>query len=30
MSTQTMTRKIAEYLATQPVTRAWLFGSYAR
>ncbi len=30
MSTQTMTRKIAEYFETQPVVRAWLFGSYAR
>lgn len=30
MSTQAMTRKIAEYLKTQPVVKAWLFGSYAR
>ena len=30
MSTKTMTRKIAEYFKTQPVTKAWLFGSYAR
>lgn len=30
MSTQTMTRKIAEYFRTQPVRRAWLFGSYSR
>ena len=30
MSTQTMTRKIAEYFKTQPVVKAWLFGSYAR
>ena len=25
-----MTKIIADYLATQPVTKAWLFGSYAR
>ena len=25
-----MTRKIAEYFKTQPVNRAWLFGSFAR
>lgn len=25
-----MTRKIAEYFKTQPVTKAWLFGSFAR
>lgn len=30
MSTQTMTQQIAEYLKTQPVLKAWLFGSYAR
>ena len=30
MSTQTMTRKIAEYFKTQPVVKAWLFGSFAR
>lgn len=30
MSTETMTRKIAEYFKTQPVSRAWLFGSFAR
>ena len=30
MSTQAMTRKIAEYFKTQPVVKAWLFGSYAR
>ena len=30
MSTQTMTQKIAEYFRTQPVTKAWLFGSYSR
>ena len=30
MSTQTMTRRIAEYFREQPVNRAWLFGSFAR
>ena len=30
MSTQTITRKIAEYFKTQPVLKAWLFGSFAR
>ena len=30
MSTATMTRTIAEYFKTQPVLKAWLFGSYAR
>lgn len=30
MSTQEITKTIADYLATQPVTKAWLFGSYAR
>ena len=30
MSTETMTRKIADYFKTQPVNRAWLFGSFAR
>ena len=30
MSTQTMTQLIAEYFKTQPVLKAWLFGSYAR
>ena len=30
MSTQEIAKTIAEYFATQPVTRAWLFGSYAR
>ena len=29
MSTQTMTQQIAEYFKTQPVLKAWLFGSYA-
>lgn len=30
MSTQVMTQKLAEYFKTQPVLKAWLFGSYAR
>ena len=30
MSTQTMTEKISEYFKTQPVLKAWLFGSFAR
>ena len=30
MSIQTMIRKMADYFKTQPVTKAWLFGSYAR
>lgn len=30
MSTQAMTKTIAEYFKTQPVLKAWLFGSYAR
>ena len=30
MSTETMTKIIAEYFNTKPVLRAWLFGSYAR
>ena len=30
MSTQTMTQLIAEYFKTQPVVKAWLFGSFAR
>ena len=30
MSTQTMTQMIADYFKTQPVLKAWLFGSYAR
>ena len=30
MSTQTMTETIADYFKTQPVLRAWLFGSFAR
>ena len=30
MSTETMTRQIADYFKTQPVLKAWLFGSFAR
>lgn len=30
MSTADISKTIATYLATQPVTKAWLFGSYAR
>ena len=30
MSTQVMQQKIAEYFKTQPVLKAWLFGSFAR
>ena len=30
MSTQTMNNAIADYFKTQPVVRAWLFGSFAR
>ena len=30
MSTQAMTQIIATYFKTQPVLKAWLFGSYAR
>ena len=30
MNTQTMTLQIANYFKTQPVLRAWLFGSYPR
>ena len=30
MSTQQMTQQIAEYFKTQPVLKAWLFGSFAR
>lgn len=30
MSMQAMTRQIANYFKTQPVLKAWLFGSYAR
>jgi len=30
MSTQAMQQTIAEYFKTQPVLKAWLFGSYAQ
>ena len=30
MSTQAMTQQISEYFKTQPVLKAWLFGSFAR
>ena len=30
MSTEVMTKKIAEYFKTQPVLKAWLFGSFSR
>lgn len=30
MSQQMMTQLIADYFKTQPVLKAWLFGSYAR
>ena len=30
MSTQAMNNAIADYFKTQPVVRAWLFGSFAR
>ena len=30
MSTEAMTQKIAEYFKTQPVLKAWLFGSFSR
>ena len=30
MTTEVMTKKIAEYFKTQPVLKAWLFGSFAR
>ena len=30
MSTQMMQQTIAEYFKTQPVLKAWLFGSFAR
>lgn len=29
-SVTNITKQISDYLATQPVQRAWLFGSYAR
>ena len=30
MSTQTMQKTIADYFKTQPVLKAWIFGSFAR
>ena len=30
MDTEQLTQKIAEYFKTQPVLRAWLFGSFSR
>ena len=30
MTTEQMTQQIAEYFKTQPVLKAWLFGSFAR
>ena len=30
MSTKEISQTLADYFATQPVTKAWLFGSYAR
>ena len=30
MSTQMMQKTIADYFSTQPIQRAWLFGSFAR
>ena len=30
MTTAMMTKAIAEYFKTQPVLKAWLFGSYSR
>lgn len=30
MSTQAMTKIIADYFKTQPVLKAWIFGSFAR
>ena len=30
MSTQTMNNAIADYFKTQPVVKAWIFGSFAR
>jgi len=30
MSTQMMNKTIADYFKTQPVVKAWLFGSFAR
>ena len=30
MSTEMMTKAIADYFKTQPVLKAWLFGSFSR
>ena len=30
MSTQVMNKAIADYFKTQPIVKAWLFGSFAR
>ena len=30
MSTKTMSQTIADYFKTQPVVKAWIFGSFAR
>lgn len=30
MTTQLMTQKMVDYFKTQPVVKAWLFGSFAR
>ena len=30
MSTQAMNKAIADYFKTQPVVKAWIFGSFAR
>lgn len=30
MSTKTMTQLIADYFKTQPVLKAWIFGSFSR
>jgi predicted nucleotidyltransferase len=30
MNRETLTQQIAEYFKTQPVLKAWLFGSFAR
>ena len=30
MSTKVMQQKIADYFKTQPVLKAWIFGSYSR
>lgn len=30
MTTQTIAKLIADYFKTQPVLKAWIFGSYSR